>query len=64
MNAERDFQEIAGARREASFLEELWMLLREHKKYWLIPIVVVLLFFGALVALSGTAIAPFVYTLF
>jgi hypothetical protein len=64
MDAERDFQQIARTQREASFLEELWILLSEHKKYWLIPMVVVLLFFGVLVALSGTAIAPFVYTLF
>ena len=64
MDPERDFQQIARTQREASFVEELWTLVREHRKYWMIPIVVVLLFFGILIALSGTAVAPFVYTLF
>jgi len=47
------------------FLIELWGFLRARKKYWLIPIVLVLLLFGGLVILSqGTAVAPFIYTLF
>jgi hypothetical protein len=64
MSVEQDFEQIARGRREESFVEELWALLREHRKYWMIPLVVVLLLFGVLVALSGTAVAPFVYTLF
>jgi hypothetical protein len=44
---------------------ELWMFMRERKKYWLLPIVLVLILFGGLVVLTqGTAIAPFIYTLF
>jgi hypothetical protein len=47
------------------FLRELWSFLNKRKKYWLLPIILVLLFFGALIVLtSGTAVAPFVYTLF
>jgi len=42
----------------------LWALIRQHRKYWLVPIVAVLLIFGLLVVLSGTAVAPFIYTLF
>jgi len=64
MSGGQDFERIARERREKSFVEELWTLLREHRKYWLIPIVVVLLFFGVLLTLSGTAVAPFIYTLF
>jgi len=47
------------------FLKDLWGFLNKRKKYWLLPIILVLLFFGALIVLtSGTAVAPFVYTLF
>jgi hypothetical protein len=47
------------------FVLELWMFMRERKKFWLLPIVIVLLLFGGLVVLTqGTAIAPFIYTLF
>jgi len=48
-----------------SFLKEFWEFLRERKKYWLIPIIVVLVLFGGLIILSqGSAIAPFIYTIF
>ena len=47
------------------FAVELWMFMRERKKFWLLPIVIVLLLFGCLVILTqGTAVAPFIYTLF
>ena len=47
------------------FLREFWGFLRTRKKFWLLPIIVVLLTFGGLIVLtSGTAIAPFIYTLF
>jgi hypothetical protein len=47
------------------FLRDLWGFLRQRKKFWLVPIIVVLLAFGALIVLtSGSAIAPFIYTLF
>ena len=48
-----------------SFLSELWAFMRERKKFWLLPIILVLLLFGALLVLTeGSAVAPFVYTLF
>jgi hypothetical protein len=44
---------------------ELWAFMRERKKFWLLPIVGVLLLFGALIVLTqGSAVAPFIYTLF
>jgi len=47
------------------FLKDLWGFLRERKKYWLVPIILTLLLFGVLIVLtSGSAIAPFIYTLF
>jgi hypothetical protein len=48
-----------------SFLAELWAFMRVRKKFWLAPIVVVLLVFGGLIILTqGSAVAPFIYTLF
>jgi len=47
------------------FLKDLWGFMRQRKKFWLLPIIVVLLLFGGLIVFtSGTAIAPFIYTLF
>lgn len=47
------------------FVVELWDFMRERKKFWLLPIVVVLLMFGGLIVLTqGSAVAPFIYTLF
>ena len=62
--AQTEFERIAADRRESSFVGELWMLLRQRKKYWLMPIIFVLLLFSVLVFLSGIAVAPFIYTLF
>ena len=48
-----------------AMIKELWAFLRTRKKYWLWPIILTLLFFGALIVFtSGTAIAPFIYTIF
>ncbi len=48
-----------------SFVLEMWGFLRERKKFWLYPIVIVLGLFGVLIVLSqGSAVAPFIYTLF
>jgi len=47
------------------FTKILWGFLKEREKFWLLPILVILLTFGALVVLAGgSAIAPFIYTLF
>ena len=48
-----------------NFLKEFLEFLMERKKYWLLPIIIVLAFFGVLIVLSqGSAVAPFVYTIF
>lgn len=48
-----------------SFVAELWTFMRARKKLWLLPILVMLAVFGGLVVLTqGSAIAPFIYTLF
>jgi hypothetical protein len=47
------------------FFKEFWDFLKVRKKYWLLPILIVLVLFGSLIALSqGTAVAPFIYTIF
>jgi Family of unknown function (DUF5989) len=48
-----------------SFIAELWHFMRVRKKYWLLPIVVMMALFGGLIVLTqGSAIAPFIYTVF
>lgn len=47
------------------FILELWAFMKERKKFWLLPIFVVLLLLGALIVLTqGSVVAPFIYTLF
>jgi hypothetical protein len=47
------------------FVMELWAFMRERKKFWLLPIILVLLMLGSLIVLTqGSAVAPFIYTLF
>lgn len=46
-------------------LKDLWNFLKERKKFWLLPIIIILLLVGALIILSsGSAVAPFIYTIF
>jgi hypothetical protein len=46
-------------------LKEFWEFLKVRKKYWLLPIFIILILFGSLIVLSqGTAVAPFIYTIF
>lgn len=48
-----------------SFIKDLWTFLRARKKYWLIPIMVMMALLGVLIVLAqGSAVAPFIYTLF
>ncbi len=48
-----------------SFVREFWAFLRVRKKFWLVPILVVMVNFGGLIVLSeGSAVAPFIYTIF
>ena len=47
------------------FIKELWRFLRVRKKFWLLPILIMMVVFGGLVVLSqGSAVAPFIYTIF
>lgn len=59
-----DFSRIANESREQSLVGELIDFLRDNKKWWLAPILIVMLLMGVLILLSGSAAAPFIYTLF
>ncbi len=61
-----EFEKAAAEHGKAqhNLLSELWAFLRHNKKWWLVPILLFLLVFGLLVFLSGTGVAPFIYTLF
>ena len=49
---------------QQGFVSELWQFITHNKTWWLTPIVIILVVFGLLIALGGTAAAPFIYTLF
>ncbi|RYD69256.1 MAG: hypothetical protein EOP84_28810 [Verrucomicrobiaceae bacterium] len=59
----KSFRE-AGSGKPVSLGRELWDMLWKNKKFWMIPILIVLLLFGVLLILSATPAAPFIYTLF
>jgi hypothetical protein len=58
-----DFEKAA-KQAPTSIVGEFWAFLRQNKKWWLIPILMLLLVLGALIFVSGTALAPFIYNLF
>jgi hypothetical protein len=58
-----DFQKMAEAPR-TGFVAEFFGFLRQNRKWWMLPMLVVILLLGALVLLGGTPLAPFIYTLF
>jgi drug/metabolite transporter superfamily protein YnfA len=59
-----DFEAAALDQVSGGILGDFWAFLRYNKKWWLLPILVILLLLGVLVVLSGSAAAPFIYTLF
>ena len=59
-----EFEKAALEQRDIGSLREFWHLLRQNKQWWLVPILVGVVLFGALMVLSGTAAAPFIYALF
>ena len=62
MNDEKPkFEELDS---QSGILTELWEFLKSNKKFWLIPIILVLLLVGVLLILGATGAAPFIYTLF
>ena len=59
-----DFSKVAEEASQQSLIGELVDFLKTNKKWWLAPILIVMLLMGALLLLSGSAAAPFIYTLF
>jgi Family of unknown function (DUF5989) len=59
-----DFEQAARNPGRSNLASEFWYFLRSSKKWWLLPILLIIFLFGVLVFLSGTAAAPFIYTLF
>ena len=57
-----EFEQLDNA--EMGFFEEFWDFLKHNKKWWLLPMILVLMGLGLLVMLSGGGAAPFIYTLF
>ena len=60
---DNDFQALSSQKR-SGFLGELGRFAMQRKKWWLVPLIVVLLGIGVIIVLGGTAAAPFIYTLF
>jgi hypothetical protein len=59
-----DFEMAAAQYRAPSLMHEIWGFLNQNKKWWLLPIILVLLLLGAVAVLSGSVVAPFIYPLF
>ena len=62
-NRKTEFEE-AGQNKQLSLVQEFSLFIAENKKWWLIPMLLVLGLFGVLIALGSTGAAPFIYTLF
>jgi hypothetical protein len=61
---QREFEKAAANQGRIGLLAELWGFLKENRKWWLLPILAVLLALSLLTLLAGTGAAPFIYTLF
>jgi drug/metabolite transporter superfamily protein YnfA len=59
-----EFEKAAAVSSRGGFVHDLWDFLKTNKKWWLVPILVMLLIFSLLILLSSTGVAPFIYTLF
>jgi drug/metabolite transporter superfamily protein YnfA len=59
-----EFERAASETSRGGFLAEFWGFMKQNKKWWLLPLLLALLLFGVLIFLSGTGLAPFIYTLF
>jgi len=60
----QNFEQIVGEEKEMGFMSELLSMLKHNKKWWLTPIILVLILFGALIIMGSSSYAPFIYTLF
>jgi hypothetical protein len=58
------FEELSRPRSKPTLLADLKYFLQHSKKWWMLPLIMLLVMFGGLMLLSGTAAAPFIYTLF
>jgi hypothetical protein len=63
-NTPSEFERSAREQRDYGFFAEFWYFLKFNKKWWLTPIVIIMLLLGVLMLLAGTGAAPFIYTLF
>lgn len=63
MSRDSEFEKLS-TERPAGIVREFWDFMAHHKKWWLAPVLVMLLVLGVLVVLGGTGAAPFIYTLF
>ena len=61
---EKQSFEEAGEKKSDGLGSEIMAMLRQNKKYWLLPIILLLVVFGVLIILGSTAAAPFIYSLF
>lgn len=59
-----EFERAASQERGRGIVGDFWGFLRQNKKWWMLPIVMVLALFGVLVILSSSPLAPFIYSLF
>ena len=62
-NDTNEFDRLAGERRQ-SLPAEFWYFLKHNKKWWLLPILIVIVLLGILVLVGGSGLAPFIYPLF
>jgi hypothetical protein len=62
--SQSEFEKLADERRHPNLIAEFLGFLKHNKKWWLLPILLVLIAFGVLMIFTGTAAAPFIYTLF
>ena len=63
MSEEKNFEQLSKEER-SSLVGEFWEFLKHNKKWWMLPIILILLALGLIVLLSSSAIAPFIYPLF
>ena len=61
---QNDFERAAAKQTRGGLVSELWGFMKQNKKWWLVPLLMTLLILGLLILLSGTGLAPFIYTLF
>jgi len=59
-----EFEKAATGQVRSGFMAELWEFLKDNRKWWMLPILILLLLLGLLTLLAGTGAAPFIYSLF